>query len=98
MNQVYSTISQYSAYIVRAFNEGKGHVKDVFALSGEDGTVVAWDVTVWTTSVKGDTTDSANIIVWDIPFPYCNCVDTFDFDLHPPLQGPKQIQLKDRSM
>jgi len=57
-------------------------VKDVFTLSGEDGTVVAGDVTVGTAAVKGDATDSADVVVGDIPFPDCHCVDAFDFDLH----------------
>ena len=61
---------------------GLRHVKDVFTLSGEDGTVVAGDVTVGTAPVKGDTTDSADVIVGDIPFPDCHCVDAFHFDLH----------------
>jgi hypothetical protein len=61
---------------------GLRHVKDVFTLSGEDGTVVAGDVAVGTAAVKGDTTDSADVVIGDIPFPDCHCVDAFHFDLH----------------
>ena len=57
-------------------------MKDVFTLSGENGTVVAGDVTVGTAAVKGDTTDSADVVIGDIPFPDCHCVDAFHFDLH----------------
>jgi hypothetical protein len=57
-------------------------MKDVFTFSGEDGTIVAWNLTVWTTSVKGHSTDSADIIIWDVPFPYRYGVDAFDLDFH----------------
>src|SRR5271170_392335 len=70
---------------------GLRHVKDVFTLSGEDGTVVAGDVTVGTAAVKGDTTDSADVVVWDIPFPDGHGVDAFDFDFHPRPQKSSKI-------
>jgi hypothetical protein len=57
-------------------------VKDVFTLSSEDRTVVAGDLTVWTAAIEGDATDSADVIAWDVPFPYCHGVDSFDFDFH----------------
>jgi hypothetical protein len=59
------------------------HVKDVFTFSCENRTVVAGDLTVWTASVKRNSTDSADIFIWDIPFPYRHGVDSFNFDLHP---------------
>ena len=61
-------------------------MKDVFTLSGEDGTVVTGDVTVGTTAIKWYAADSADIVVGDIPFPHCHCIDAFDFDLHPLVQ------------
>lgn len=73
--------------------KGYTHVKDVFTLASEDGTIVPWDVTVRTASVKGDTTDSAYIVVRDIPFPYRHCVHSLDLDLHPsfdPFRSSKQ--------
>jgi len=57
-------------------------VKDVFTLSGENGTVVAGDVAVGTTAIKRHTTDSTDIVVGDIPFPHRHRVDAFHFDLH----------------
>ena len=72
------------------FTGGSRHVKDVFTLSGENWTVVAGDVAVGTTAIKGHTTDSTDVVVGDIPFPHCHRVDAFDFDLHPRL--PRRVE------
>jgi hypothetical protein len=37
-------------------------MKDMFTLSGEDGTVIAGDVAVRTTPIEGDTTDPADVV------------------------------------
>ena len=58
------------------------HVKNVLTLSCKDRTVVPWNLTVRTTAIEGNTTDSADIVVRDVPFPYCDGVDSFDFDFH----------------
>jgi len=58
------------------------HVEDVFALSGEDGTVVAGDVAVGTAAVKGDTADAAHIVVRHIPPPHRHRVHSLHLDLH----------------
>lgn len=63
------------------------HMKNMITLASENRTVVSRDMTVWTTSVEWDTTDSADIIVWDIPFPYGNCVDSFYLDFHQQTKG-----------
>jgi hypothetical protein len=57
-------------------------VKNVFTLSCKNRTVVARDLTVWATAIKGNPTDSTDIIIRDIPFPYCDGVDSLDFDFH----------------
>jgi hypothetical protein len=57
-------------------------MKYMFALSCEDRAVIARDVTVRTTSIKRNATDSTYIIIGDIPFPYSDCIDSFDLDLH----------------
>jgi hypothetical protein len=83
LNQACATIFQYNACTNKIqLQERAQHVKDVFALPCEDGTVITRDVTVGTTSVERDATDSAYIVVGDIPFPYSNCVKSFDLDLH----------------
>jgi hypothetical protein len=83
LNQVCLTISQYNACNqLKKKKARKEHMKDMFTLAGENWTVVAWDMTVWTTSIKRNTADSTNIIVGNIPFPYCDRVDSFDLYLH----------------
>ena len=57
-------------------------MKNVFTLSSENRTIVARNLTVRTAAIEGDAADSAHVIVRDVPFPYCNCVDSFDFDFH----------------
>ena len=59
-------------------------MEDVITLSSENRTVVAGDMTVWTTSVEWNATYPAYIVVRDIPFPYRYRVDSFNLDLHPP--------------
>ena len=57
-------------------------MKHMFTLSCEDRTIVTGDLTVRTAAIEGDATDSADIIAGDVPFPYCDCVDSFYFDFH----------------
>jgi len=59
----------------------------MITLASENRTIVSRDMTVWTTSVEWDTTDSADIIVGNIPFPYGNCVDSFYLDFHQQTRG-----------
>lgn len=57
-------------------------MEDMITLSGENRTVVAGNMTVWTTSVEWNATYSAYIVVRDIPFPYRYRVDLFNLNLH----------------
>jgi hypothetical protein len=71
---------------------GGVHVKDVFALSGEDGAVVAGNVAVGTAAVKGHAADPADVVVGDIPFPHRNRVHSFHLYLHRLRQRPKEFE------
>lgn len=58
------------------------HMKDMFTLSCEYRTIVSRDMTVRTASVKRDSADSTDIVIWYIPFPHRHRIHAFDFDLH----------------
>ena len=58
------------------------HVEDVFALAGEDGTVVARDMAVGTAAVKGHAADPADVVVGHIPLPHRNRVHPLHRHLH----------------
>jgi hypothetical protein len=57
-------------------------MEDVFTLTREYGAIVPRNMTVGAAAIKRHPADSAYIVIWDIPLPYCDGVDSQELDFH----------------